>query len=89
MPLGARQLLEAEFEGQGTNVLLFAILQSICCLGLLSIITLAWSISLLSQIKRLELRVQKGRTKALAAAIISGIVTLAWLIGIAWPLIGR
>ena len=89
LPLGARQLVEAEFEGQSTNVLLFAILQIFFCGGLLSIIALAWSISLLSQIKRLGLRVEKGRTKALAAAIISGIVTLAWFIGIAWPLIGR
>ena len=80
LPLGARQLVEAEFEGQGTNVLLFAILQIFFCLGFLSIITLAWSISLLSQIKRLGLRVEKGRTKALAAAIISGIVILGWLV---------
>ncbi len=89
MPLGARQLVEAEFEGQGTNVLLFAILQSLFCFGLLSIITLAWSISLLSQMKRFQLRTSRGRNKAIAAAIISGIVTLAWLIGIAWPLTGR
>jgi len=89
LPLGARQLVEAEFEGQSTNVLLFAILQIVFCAGFLSIIALAWSISLLSQINRLGLHVEKARSKALAAAIISGIVTLAWLIGIAWPLTGR
>ena len=89
MPLGARQLLEAEFEGQSTNVLLFAILQILFCAGVLSIIALAWSISLLSQMKRFQLRTSRGRTKAIAAAIISGVVTLAWLIGIAWPLTGR
>ncbi len=89
VPLGARQLLEAEFEGQGTNVLLFAILQILFCGGLLSIIALAWSISLLSQMKRFQLRTSRGRNKALAAAIISGIVTMAWLIGIAWPIVSR
>ncbi len=79
LPLGARQLVEAEFDGQSTNVLLFTILQILFCAGFLSIITLAWSISLLSQIKRLELHVGNGWTKALAAAIISGIMTLLWL----------
>ena len=82
-------MLEAEFEGQGTNVLLFAILQILFCGGLLSIIALAWSISLLSQMKRFQLRTSRGRNKALAAAIISGIVTMAWLIGIAWPIVSR
>ncbi len=78
LPLGARDLVEAEFEGQSTNVLLFTILQIFFCGGFLSIITLAWSISLLSQIKRLELHVGSGWTKALVAAIISGIMTLLW-----------
>ncbi len=79
LPLGARQLVEAEFEGQSTNVLLFAILQIFFCGGFLSIIALAWSISLLSQMKRFQLRSSSGWTKALAAAIISGIMTLLWL----------
>jgi len=79
LPLGARQLVEAEFEGQSTNVLLFAILQLFFCGGLLSIIALAWSISLLSQMKRFQLRTSSGRTKVIAAAIISGIVALLWL----------
>ena len=80
LPQGARQLVEAEFDGQSTNVLLFAILQIFFCGGFLSIIALAWSISLLSQMKRLGLRVERGRTKALAAAIISGIMTLLWFV---------
>jgi len=79
LPLGARQLVEAEFEGQSTNVLLFTILQIFFCGGFLSIIGLAWSISLLSQIKRLGLRVGSGRTKTIAAAIVSSIMTLLWL----------
>ncbi len=79
VPLGARQLIEAEFDGQCTNALLFTILQLFFCAGFLSIITLVWGVSLLSQMKRLDVTPRPARGRAIAAVVISGGVMLLWL----------
>ncbi len=79
-PIGAQQLIEAEFDGQCTNALLFTILQLFFCAGILSIIAFAWGMSLLSQMKRLGLGAAPVRTKAIITVIISGGVMLLWLL---------
>lgn len=80
VPMGARQLIEAEFDGQCTNALLFTLLQLPFCLGILSIIGLAWSWSLLSQMQRLKIDPGPARRKAIATLVISGAVMLVWVI---------
>lgn len=86
MPMGAQQLVEAAFEGQCTNVLLFTILQLFFCGGILSIVALAWSWSLLSQMKRLQISASTSRSKVIAAVVISGAVTLLWIAYLLWTL---
>ena len=62
-------------EGQATNALIFSVLSLFCC-GVLSVISLSWGISLLSQMNKLGLGRSAARSKALAAIIISGVVML-------------
>ncbi len=81
MPVGAREILEAELDGQATNALIFAVLSVFCC-GVLSIISLSWGISILSQVKKLGLSPSAARSKAVAAIVISGVVMLLVLVGI-------
>ena len=80
LPPGARELLKAELEIQATNALILTVLQVIFCLGLFSLITLFWGMSILSQLKRLGLGDGPARGKAIAAIVISGVVMLAGLI---------
>jgi len=79
MPVGAREILEAELDGQATNALIFAVLSLFCC-GILSIISLSWGISILSQVKKLGLSPSAARSKAMAAIVISGVVMLLALV---------
>ncbi len=89
VPIGARQLIEDEFNGQCTNALLFTLLQLFFCGGILSIIGLAWSWSLLSQMQRLKIDPGPARSKAIATLVIGGAVMLVWVIVIIVSATGR
>ena len=81
---GAQEILEAEMDGQATNALIFSVLQTIFCCGILSIITLSWGLSIISQMNKLGLGRSPARSKAIAAVVISGVVML---IALGWVLV--
>ena len=82
LPVGAREILAAELDGQATNALIFAVLSIFCC-GILSIISLFWGASLISQTNKLGLGPSPARSKAIAAVVISIVVML---LGLLWGL---
>ncbi len=84
---GAQEILEVEMEGQATNALIFAILSLFCC-GILSVISLSWGISLLSQMNKLGLGRSAARSKAIAAIAISSMVLMLMLGYVALVLLG-
>ncbi len=83
LPVGAQAIFAAELDGQATNALIFAVLSVFCC-GILSIISLFWGASIISQINKLGLGTCPARSKAIAAVVVSGIVLFLALI---WGLV--
>ncbi len=75
-------------EGQATNALIFSVLSLFCC-GILSVISLSWGISLLSQMNKLGLGRSAARSKAIAAVVVSGAVILVWALAVIAPLLGE